>query len=96
MFGSLAKEYLPKELQVEENDLVVVSIMPCTAKKSEADRPEFKRDGVRDVEFVLTTQELVHMIKKSGIMFNELEPTHFGHASGAKSGAAILCVTAVV
>ena len=90
MFGSFAKEYLPKELKIEEKDLVVVSIMPCTAKKGEADRKEFRRNGEKDVEIVLTTQELANMIKKSGIMFEELEPTHFDMPLGIKTGAGII------
>lgn len=90
MFGSLAKEFLPKELGSEKKDLIVVSIMPCTAKKSEADRPEFNHDGIKDVDFVLTTQELAHMIQKAGIMFKELEPTHFDMPMGIKSGAGII------
>ena len=58
MFGSVAKETLPQTFDIEAKDLYVVSIMPCTAKKFEAQRPEFSKDGVMDIHAVLTTKEL--------------------------------------
>ncbi len=65
MFGSLAREVLPEKLGVKNEDMVVISIMPCTAKKFEALRPEFAHEGIRDVDYVLTTQELAHMIDEA-------------------------------
>jgi len=90
MFGAMAKATLPAELGVAREDLVVVSIMPCTAKKSEARRPELGRDGVPDVDFVLTTQELGRMIQDAGIRLGELEPEGMDQPFGLKTGAGII------
>ncbi|MGE5399196.1 MAG: NADH-dependent [FeFe] hydrogenase, group A6 [Ignavibacteriales bacterium] len=90
MFGSLAKETLTKELNKDRKDLVIVSIMPCTAKKFEARRPEFSQDGIRDVDFVLTTQELGQMIDQAGIIFNKLEPESLDMPFGFKTGAGVI------
>ncbi|MGP1446721.1 MAG: [FeFe] hydrogenase, group A [Candidatus Limimorpha sp.] len=69
---------------------VHVAIMPCTAKKSEAKRDEFKVDGVPNVDYVLTTQEIIQMIKESGIVFEDLEPEAVDMAYGWMSGAAVI------
>lgn len=90
MFGSLSKEMLTAQLGVDRQDIVVVSIMPCTAKKYEAKRPEFERDGVPDVDHVLTTQELCRMIEESGLHFNALEPESFDMPFGYKTGAGVI------
>lgn len=90
MFGSVAKEMLVKELNVAREDLVVVSIMPCTAKKAECARDEFKVDGNRDVDFVLTSQELIKMIKESGIDLNELEDEELDAPFGLFTGAGVI------
>jgi NADH-quinone oxidoreductase subunit G len=90
MLGSLAKATLPGKLGVEAKNLIVVSIMPCTAKKFEARRPEFTTSGVRDVDFVLTTQELARMIEESGIRFNLLEPESLDMPLGFKTGAGVI------
>ncbi len=90
MFGALAKEMLASELKVNRKDIVVVSIMPCTAKKFEAKRPEFESDGVRDVDHVLTTQELGRMIEEAGLHFKELEPESFHLPFGFKTGAGVI------
>ena len=90
MFGSVAKDTLPAEFGVEAKDLFVVSIMPCTAKKFEAQRPEFANDGVRDVDAVLTTQELGKMIQEAGIQFNELTPESLDLPLGFKTGAGVI------
>ncbi len=90
MFGSLAREVLPKMLNVDPKNLVIVSIMPCTAKKFEARRPEFAHEGLRDVDFVLTTQELSRMIEASGLCFNELEPESLDLPMGFKTGAGVI------
>jgi NADH-quinone oxidoreductase subunit G len=90
MFGSLGREVLPKALGIDPSRLVIVSIMPCTAKKYEARRPEFSRDGIQDVDFVLTTQELSQMIESSGLKFSELAPESLDLPLGFKTGAGII------
>ncbi len=90
MFGSLAKDVLTKELGIAREDLVVVSIMPCTAKKFEAQRPEFTVDGNPDVDIVLTTQETVLMIQESGLRFDQLEPESFDMPFGFKTGGGVI------
>lgn len=90
MFGAVARKLLPTLLDVEPENLVVVSIMPCTAKKAEAKRPEFSRDGQPDVDHVVTTQELAHMIGTAGLSFSSLEPESFDLPMGFKTGAGII------
>jgi NADH-quinone oxidoreductase subunit G len=90
MFGSLAKEMLPGLLGIERENLVVVSIMPCTAKKYEAGRDEFYTNGSRDVDLVLTTQELARMILESGIQFHELPVESIDQPFGVKTGAGVI------
>lgn len=67
-----------------------VAVMPCTAKKAEAARDEFKSSGRHDVDFVITTQELIQMIKESGIVFSELEPEAVDMPFGTMSGAGVI------
>ena len=67
-----------------------VAVMPCTAKKFEAARDEFKTDDIPNVDAVITTQELVRMIKESGLMFNELEPDSIDMPFGTVSGAGVI------
>jgi NADH-quinone oxidoreductase subunit G len=90
MFGALAKELLADDLGVKPESIVVVSIMPCTAKKFEAKRPEFHHDGISDVDNVLTTQELGRMIEEAGINFRELDPESFHLPFGFKTGAGVI------
>ncbi len=90
MFGSVVKDHLPEELNISREDLVVVSIMPCTAKKYEANRPEFSVDGNKDVDYVLTTQELSLMIRERGLTFSNLEPGSFDMPYGFKTGAGVI------
>lgn len=90
MFGSLAKDMLPAMLKVERKSLVVVSIMPCTAKKFEASLDKFKTDGVPDVDYVLTTSELGRMINSMGVRFKELEPEAFDMPFGFGTGAGLI------
>lgn len=90
MFGSLSKDVLTKELSIARENLIVVSIMPCTAKKFEAKREEFTVDGNPDVDFVLTTQELALMIKERGIRFERLDPGSFDMPFGFKTGAGVI------
>lgn len=90
MFGSLAKHTLPEQLKINPQALFVVSIMPCTAKKFEARRPEFAVDGIPDVDAVLTTQELGQMIRQAGICFNDLTPDSLDMPMGFKTGAGVI------
>jgi NADH-quinone oxidoreductase subunit G len=90
MFGALSKEFLSGSLGVKREDIVVVSVMPCTAKKFEAKRPEFMHDGCPDVDHVLTTQELGCMIEEAGLHFRELEPEAFDMPFGFKTGAGVI------
>lgn len=90
MFGSIAKEVLPEKLNVKKEDLVVVSIMPCTAKKYECKRPEFIHDGIADVDWAITTQEIGRMIKEAGIDFESLEPESMDLPLGFATGAGVI------
>jgi NADH-quinone oxidoreductase subunit G len=90
MFGSLAKEMLPGTLGVTKDNLVVVSVMPCTAKKFEAKRPEFTAEGFADVDYVLTTQELGRMIDEAGLDFAALEGESFDMPLGFRTGAGVI------
>ena len=74
MFGSVIKEYYKPADKESGLQTVSVAVMPCTAKKYEAARPEFTRDGIRDVDYVITTKELINMIREAGIQFGEIEP----------------------
>ena len=90
MFGAVAKKYLPEMLNIDRKNLVVVAIMPCTAKKAEAKRPEFTTDGMPDNDYVLTTQELATMIKQSGLRFKDMAPENFDLPFGYKTGAGVI------
>jgi NADH-quinone oxidoreductase subunit G len=90
MFGSLAKEILPEKLGVDAHDIVIVSIMPCTAKKYEARLSKFQKNGVPDVDYVLTTQELGRMIEEAGLRFDKLEPESLDMPLGFKTGAGVI------
>ncbi|MDD4539476.1 MAG: NADH-dependent [FeFe] hydrogenase, group A6 [Lentisphaeria bacterium] len=90
MFGSIAKSYYAEKVGVKPKDLVVVSIMPCLAKKYEAARPEFAPDGVRDVDYVLSTRELAAMIKEAGVMFNALKDEEYDNPLGESTGAGVI------
>jgi iron only hydrogenase large subunit-like protein len=88
MFGALAKTYYATQKGVKPEDMVVVSIMPCTAKKFEAQRPEMNSSGVQDVDYVLTTRELGFMIESAGIDFRSLEDGTMDSPLGISTGAA--------
>ncbi|WP_167613322.1 NADH-dependent [FeFe] hydrogenase, group A6 [Maribellus sediminis] len=90
MFGALAKTYYAKARNLEPENIVSVSIMPCTAKKFEAYRPEMYDSGYRDVDYVLTTRELAILIKQAGLDFNKLEPVKFDRLMGESTGAAVI------
>ncbi|MFZ5974718.1 MAG: [FeFe] hydrogenase, group A [Bacillota bacterium] len=90
MFSSILKEQYKPSTDPENRETVVVAIMPCTAKKYEAARDEFKVDGRPNTDFVLTTQELAKMIREAGIVFAELEPEGVDMPFGMASGAGII------
>lgn len=88
MFGAIAKTYYAAKIGVKPEDMVVVSVMPCTAKKSEAQRPEMNASGVTDVDYVMTTRELGRMIRQAGLEFDRLPEGTMDSPIGASSGAA--------
>jgi NADH-quinone oxidoreductase subunit G/[NiFe] hydrogenase diaphorase moiety small subunit/NADP-reducing hydrogenase subunit HndD len=90
MFGALVKTYYAKARNIEPEDIVSVSIMPCTAKKFEAYRPEMHDSGYRDVDYVLTTRELAILIKQAGLDFEKLEPAKYDRLMGDSTGAAVI------
>ncbi len=90
MFGSIAKTYFADQLKIDRHDLVVVSIMPCVAKKYERARPEFQQNGNSDVDIVLTTREVARLIKLFNIDMNSLEDEDFDNPLGESTGAAVI------
>ena len=88
MFGAVVKSYYAKKLGKKPEDMYVVSIMPCTAKKTECARPELSNDGVANVDAVLTTRELGDLIKTMGINFLALPEENFDDPLGFSTGAA--------
>ncbi len=90
MFGALAKTFYAQKRNIDPAKVVSVSIMPCTAKKYEADRPEMRSSGFKDIDFVLTTRELAVMIKQAGIDFRNLEESKYDSIMGSSTGAAVI------
>lgn len=90
MFGALAKTYYADKSNIDPAKIYSVSVMPCTAKKYEIERPEMKDSGYQDVDAVLTTRELAAMIKTAGIDFNSLPEEEFDLPMGASTGAALI------
>jgi NADP-reducing hydrogenase subunit HndD len=90
MFGAVLKSYYAEKMGIDPSKVFVVSIMPCTAKKFEAQRPELSASGYADVDVVLTTRELARMIREAGIDFTELPERHFDDPMGEASGAAVI------
>ena len=90
MFGAIAKSYYAEKVGIKPEDIVSVSIMPCTAKKFEINRPDQAANGVPDVDYSLTTRELGRMIKKVGIKFNTLPDEEFDAPLGLGSGAGVI------
>lgn len=87
MFGALAKTYLAEKLGIKREDMIVVSVMPCVAKKYESERPELANEGVSDVDIVITTRELSAMIKETAQDFCNLPDGQFDDFMGQCSGA---------
>lgn len=90
MFGALVKTFYAKEKDIDPKDIVSVSIMPCTAKKFEARRPEMADSGYQDVDYVLTTREIARMIKEAGIDFQHLPDEKADDLMGIYTGAATI------
>jgi len=90
MFGAIAKTYYAEKSGIDVKDIVTVSVMPCTAKKFEAARPEMGRDGHQDVDIVLTTRELIKLIKYVGLRLRQLPESDFDSPLGLASGAAAI------
>jgi len=90
MFGALAKTYYAQKRNLDPNKIVSVSIMPCTAKKYEADRPEMRASGYKDVDYVLTTRELARMIRQAGADFKKLNEDTYDSIMGKSTGAAVI------
>lgn len=87
MFGTIAKTYFAAKMHIDPENIVVVSIMPCLAKKYEAARPEMSTNGIRDVDIVISTRELGKMIKEAGIDFTSLSDSEFDAPLGESTGA---------
>lgn len=90
MEGAILKTYYAKKMGIDPKDIFVVSIMPCTVKKFESDRPELSENHFKDVDAVLTTRELVRIFKMSGIDFNDLPEDNFDNPLGESTGAAAI------
>ena len=90
MFGVLAKTYYAERKGIDPKDMVSVSIMPCTAKKYEANRSEMRDSGYQDVDYVLTTRELANMIQQSGINALTLKNETYDSIMGDSSGAGVI------
>lgn len=91
MQGAIIKSYFAEKKGIDPKDIFVVSVMPCTAKKFEKNRPEMEVNGIRDVDAVLTTRELAKLIKRSGINFNKLPDEEFDQdIMGEYTGAGVI------
>ncbi|MDI3526441.1 MAG: NADP-reducing hydrogenase subunit HndD [Tenuifilum sp.] len=90
MFGAIAKSYFAEKLGKKREELVVVSVMPCLAKKYECQRDEFKVDDNPDVDFSISTRELAHLIKEFNINFEELPEEDFDRPLGESTGAGVI------
>ncbi|QXE20692.1 NADH-dependent [FeFe] hydrogenase, group A6 [Clostridium sp. 001] len=90
MFGTLAKTYMAEKLNIDPSKIVVVSIMPCIAKKYEVSRKELQYEGHKNVDLVVTTRELTDMIMEAGIDFNKLPDEDFDKPFGESTGASVI------
>ena len=90
MLGAIIKSYYAEKNGIDPDKIVVVSVMPCTAKKVESQRPELAVDGRADVDFVITTRELARMIKSIGIDFNAIGDGSFDDPLGQSTGAGLI------
>ena len=90
MLGAVIKTYYAEKFDIDPKDIAVVSVMPCTAKKFEAKRPELSNYGMQDVDEVLTTRELAKMIRQAGIDFATLPEEDFDSVLGESTGAGVI------
>ncbi len=90
MFGAIAKSYFAQKIGIKREDLVVVSIMPCLAKKFECSREEFSTNGDPDVNFSISTRELAQLIRNSNINFESLTDEEFDNPMGESTGAGVI------
>jgi len=90
MLGAVIKSYYAEKIGVDPSKIFVVSIMPCTAKKYEAQRPELSVNGHRDIDAVITTREAARMIKEIGVDFANIEDEEFDNPLGESTGAAVI------
>ena len=90
MFGAIAKSYWAEKMNIKREDLVVVSIMPCLAKKYECQREEFSVNGNPDVDYVLSTRELARLIKQFNLDLKEMPIADFDDPLGESTGAAVI------
>ena len=90
MFGAIAKTYMAKQMGIDPSRIAVVAVMPCLAKKYEAGRPEHTIEGMPEVDLVISTRELVKMIREAGINFSQLHDDHFDDPMGESTGAGVI------
>ncbi|MDQ2087053.1 NADH-dependent [FeFe] hydrogenase, group A6 [Herbivorax sp. ANBcel31] len=90
MFGTIAKTYYAEKNGIDPDNVVVVSIMPCIAKKAEAKRPELTKDEHNNVDIVVTTRELGAIIKEAGIKFEDLPQSEYDKPLGETTGASVI------
>jgi len=90
MFGAVAKTYFADKIGIKREDMIVVSVMPCLAKKYECAREEFKVDGNPDVDYSISTRELAHLIKQANIDFSSLPERAFDSPLGESTGAGVI------
>ena len=90
MFGAVAKHYWAGKMGIPREKLVVVSVMPCLAKKYECDRPEFRSGGIPDVDYSLSTRELARLIRRSNISLENMPDGEFDSPMGESTGAGVI------
>lgn len=90
MLGAMAKSYYASKMGIDAEDIVVVSVMPCLAKKAEAARPELSKDEIQNVDVVISTRELGHMLEEMSIDFKNLTDGEFDSIMGESSGASVI------
>lgn len=90
MFGAVVKTYYAEKFNIDPKKIVVVSVMPCLAKKYEAARPELNTEGLQNVDYVISTREAAAMIKEAGISFVDLPDEEFDNPLGESTGAGVI------
>lgn len=90
MFGAIAKTYFADQIKVDRKDMMVISVMPCLAKKWECQRDEFATNGSPDVDYSISTRELANLIKGANIDFNSLPDEEFDNPMGESTGAGVI------